>query len=538
MGKILRALALLAALTLLMAGGTAAVLVGPDDDVWLPHGDTRADPGQLLVTDPQVTAYDGLTLLVRAEAEGGVLLGVGHAVDVADLAAQVEHHEVTRVVWRGFDGGQRDVEASLPVPLPAPGELDVLRAQAHGPGPQTLRLDLDGTPSSLYVQPLDAGGAVSLDVGAHVEGIFLGALVTAGLGLLLLVLTVWRMQMARRRRQQGAPTTVQAAAPGAPAKALVRAAAAGSLAVALTGCGTVPSAAPVSGGRVGMTADQVGPVLDRHVAEYGKAVRRANTTPRRAGWEQVATGPLLAAHESSQVLRGQDGPKFLTGSLAGSTVYSPALAAYPLWAFVEADARGGETSVDEDRRPERNHRLVVMVRESAASGWKEHSFVDLPKGRLPRPLEGTAAVAPPKVLTAVRRLADDSIAFMNSKARPGFTPDVRLKQLRRGVRTNDGNGSMFARTDVVPAPGDDPDDVRGVAVEGGHLVLSVRTVRKSMWFRPNDQDPPGWRGRSTLVNGDDGRRLYWHLSVMTLAFVPDGSAAPVLMGTQTLIRST
>ena len=68
-------------------------------------------------------------------------------------------------------------------------------------------------------------------------------------------------------------------------------------------------------------------------------------------------------------------------------------------------------------------------------------------------------------------------------------------------------------------------------------MLSVRTLRKSMWFRPNDQDPPGWRGRSALVNSDDGRRLYWHLSLMTLAFVPTGGV-PVLMGTQTLIRST
>ena len=42
----------------------------------------------------------------------------------------------------------------------------------------------------------------------------------------------------------------------------------------------------------------------------------------------------------------------------------------------------------------------------------------------------------------------------------------------------------------------------------------------------------------TVVNSDDGRRLYWHLSLMTLAFVPAGSGVPVLMGTQTLIRST
>ena len=537
MGKLLRALALLAALTLIILGAAGAVLVGPDDDVWLPSGDTRADPGQLVVTDPRVTAYRDLTLLVRADAEGGVFLGVGHPVDVADLAAQVEHHEITRAVWGGFDGGSRQVQASLPVPLPAPTELDVFRAQEHGDGPQTLRLALDGTPSALFVQPLGEG-TVSLEVGAHVGGLFLGALATAAAGLALLVLTVWRMRAAGRGRRYSSPAQMQPYASAAPATALVRAVAAGGLAVALSACGVVPGSAPTTGGRVGMLPDQVDRVVEQHQAAYGRTVRRANTTRGRAGWEQVAAGPLLAAHESAEVLRGQDGPKFLAGSLTGSTVYSPALDAYPLWAFVEADARGGETSVDEDRRPERNHRLVVMVRESAASGWKEHSFVDLPEGRLPRPLEGTAAVAPPEVLAAVRRLADNSIAFTNGKARPGFTPDVRLKQLRRGVRTNDGNGSMFARTDVVPAPGDDPDDVRGVAVDGGHLVLSVRTLRKSMWFKPNDQDPPGWRGRSALVNSDDGRRLYWHLSLMTLAFVPTGSSVPVLMGTQTLIRST
>ena len=81
-GSAWRSSALLA-LLVLASGASVAAFVGSDDTVFNRPAELGED-GRPVLTDPDLLAYEGVTVTLRASAPGGVFIGTAHPVDVAD----------------------------------------------------------------------------------------------------------------------------------------------------------------------------------------------------------------------------------------------------------------------------------------------------------------------------------------------------------------------------------------------------------------------------------------------------------------------
>ena len=74
-------------LVLLLGGAGAAAYVGSDDTVFNRPAALGAD-GRPVLTAPDLLAWDGVTVTLRAEAPDGVFIGTAHPVDVADFVGR------------------------------------------------------------------------------------------------------------------------------------------------------------------------------------------------------------------------------------------------------------------------------------------------------------------------------------------------------------------------------------------------------------------------------------------------------------------
>ena len=129
----------LVGLACLLAGAGAAAFVGSDDTVFNRPAALGAD-GRPVLTAPDLLAWDGVTVTLRAQAPDGVFIGTAHPVDVADFVGGS-----TRVRLEGVTLDGVVAEDAAPGAPRAPRGRRLLdpvderhRAAGAGPRPQHL----------------------------------------------------------------------------------------------------------------------------------------------------------------------------------------------------------------------------------------------------------------------------------------------------------------------------------------------------------------------------------------------------------------
>lgn len=195
-------LSLLVALVLLAAGGLGIwALTQRDDDGYFTtttHG--LATPTYALATssldisDAPGWFADGLgTVRIRARSGQPIFLGIARATDVTDYLGRVRHAEIT-----DFDTDPFQV-TSHPVPgdsRPAPPlSQRIWRAQASGPGTQTLRWKVESGKWSAIAMNADGtrNVAIAFNAGAKVPALRWVVIAVLAAGVLLLSLGAWLM---------------------------------------------------------------------------------------------------------------------------------------------------------------------------------------------------------------------------------------------------------------------------------------------------------------------------------------------------------
>lgn len=506
LGRIARSLLALIGALLLVASVAAATYVGPDDDVLLPTSRPGAVPGQLLVTAPDLLTYDGLDLVVRARADGGVLLAAGNPVDVTSLADQVAHWEVTGVRFGGVTGGERPVGDGHPVPL---GDLSSLSAagvwteHAQGQGWQELRVDLDGEPVQLLAQPRSAE-VPELQIGAHVSGLFwllLGA--SVGGGLLLGTAAVLMVRARRRRSPRRAGGLL------APA-----------LAVALlaTGCGLPHAVSAETPSRIALEPDDLAAMLASYDELNNRAIRAADA-PRYAiaPWRAVDTGPILEhdVYDTVVARRTHDRTRSDTFTHDPVRVYSPRFTSYPMWsAVVTGDERGAD--------------LDVFTRATAASPWLMRTSSTADLDDLPDALDPDQVAQPDQAtVDAARAAVEATTRYLAAGTVRGVEVAGAVRDLHRwATRVTKGDRQYLhsQHASIGSAAAQPQDDLRVVPVGGGHLAVAVRPMRVT--YYPRDELEVSWKRALRTVNGRFGQSLYREFNLCLVVFVPSDGGTP------------
>lgn len=511
LGRIARSLLALVGALALATGAAAAVHVGPDDDLLLPASRPDAAPGQLVVTAADLLSYDDLTLVVRARAEGGVLLAAGNPVDVSSLAGQVEHWEVTGVRPGGVVGGVRPPTAHDPVPLGDLSAADLWTSHRAGEGWQELRLRLDGEPVQLLAQPV-SDAVPDLQVGFHVGGLFSLLVAIAGTGALLLALAA--MPVVRRRRARGRAAGV-----------LVPMAA---LALVASGCG-VPhhvDAAPAS--RVALEQDDLDAMLAAYDELNNRAIRAADS-PRYAlaPWRAVDTGPILEndVYDTIVARRAHDRTRSDSVTHDPVQVYSPRFTTYPIWSAVVVGDRQA-AAVD------------VFTRATAASPWLMRTSSDVELDDLPDPLDPTRVEEPDRATVEIARSAVEATTrYLAAGILRGVEVSGTVRELHRWATrvSEDDRRYIYSQHATIDSAAEDrQDDLRVVPVEGGHLVVAVRPMRVT--FFPRDELEVGWKPSVRTVHGRFGQSLYRDFNLCLVVFVPAHGGTPRAISASALPR--
>ena len=138
-GRFVLAIVALAALLVMGAGAAVAGFVGSDDTVFNRPTELGED-GRPILTAPDLLAYDGITVTLRASAPGGVFIGTAHPVDVADFVGDSSRIRLTNVTRTGVTS--EDVGSKPPV---QPAEADFWtsldeRRRRRGAHPQPRQL--------------------------------------------------------------------------------------------------------------------------------------------------------------------------------------------------------------------------------------------------------------------------------------------------------------------------------------------------------------------------------------------------------------
>lgn len=544
---------------LLLVGGAAAFVVGPDDTATLPAGTTATVSGVALTASDLFPVRD-VTLHVAARSAGGdVFLGSAHPVDARDYVRDVRARLVQRVGADGALSG-RLLEGGLDAPSVVPTDADFWQRTSSGSGQRTLAVPLTGEPVSVVVVPLGGPAATTVAFGAVVPGAFVAALVAAALGLGLVVVAV-RARRAGRRARPGAPTVGAAQQPSAvyhaerpaapeigvsptrPATPLRRAAAhvgrraaafaALAAVTALAACAPLPSRVDAVGvpTRPAVTADE----LDAAVASYDErnnAVLASGTSGSEGvGWSGVDAGALLAAAEYDSAYDAAAGtppaPVVVEHTTLASVV--PTFAAYPLWFVVLGEStRDGEA--------EDGQVLRVLERDRVTDPWRASLSVRVADDAVTLAPSGTVSPTAAQESAALAALEDVRLHLET-----GSTPRVELGDLapfrERVLATGDLEASLTVERAVV-TPFGNPEDptapggpVQVVRVDGGTLLVA------SLGYEFVRRVEPGWFltladpavARITRQEGDL-QNVRQHGVVQTVVLVPDEGTPRVVGG--------
>jgi hypothetical protein len=481
MGRVLRVLLTLVGLLLLAVGGAAAAYIGTDDTVFSKPA-AVGDDGRPVVTVPDLFAYDGLQLTVRASAPKGVFLGTANGVDIADYTKDAPYFGLVGVGRTGVSGSDHQGKAKkLPAP---PAFVDFWTTKVSGTGTQTLRLTVDGAaPPRFVIVPVGGKGPTTVSFGATIDGLFLSALTVAAAGLFLLLLALGWMLYSRHRRNAWRRQPVMPAQnyPKAPIYRRLAVPVVLSGLLVTSGCGNLPTKvdyAPPT--KVALSpADLLGlwKNLDQRLK---KAAKKAG--PRKydaSQWSYAVSGPMLDAELRStlyaELTRAKKGPEAPDHN--GLSVYSGQFGSYPMWALATVSIPPGEVG------------LVVLTKASSTSPWLWRSVANALVTQLPARVEPTPV--PAAITTKANAFGAALLKYWRTgKPVNGLAVDSRLAAPLKSARHFEKK-DYVADARLKPAYyGHGDGKPRVVAVDGGYLVVIDYTI-------------------TTVVTGKKGSRLYW-----------------------------
>ncbi len=520
----------LVGLACLLAGAAAAAYVGSDDTVFNRPAALGAD-GRPVLTAPDLLAWDGVTVTLRAQAPDGVFIGTAHPVDVADFVGRS-----TRVRLEGvtLDGVVAE-DAGRGAPR-HPEDADFWTREMTGTGPQELALDRSTSAAQWVIAPLGGTGPTTVSFGVTVEGAYLAALGVAGAGLLLLVLAVELLRPRRPRRPRPSrgqapdpadpvepapvrrPGARKAARPGrrAPTSA---AALAATLAVVLLASGcrlpepSTQEAATLARTKVSLTEDDLPALYASYDERRARAVRRAGPPAyRESPWRAADRGLALAVDRYETAARRTLGLGHGQATAhTGLRVYAARFDAYPMWALVAARARGADPEVH------------VMVRDSVTSPWLMEARTevtgDLPRSGRPTTLPGRG------VREAATGARGAWAAFLEGGTEDGLRVDEASRAWRRAM-ADLGSRAIFRGWEVGTRAEGAP--VRVVAVADGHLAVVALRVTTRLRGRPDLA--VRWNPPYTRLRAGEGGVLVVDELAVGLVHLPD-DGPPTLLGT-------
>ncbi|MBE7324780.1 hypothetical protein IEQ44_08950 [Nocardioides sp. Y6] len=489
-------------LLLVVIGGASATFVGPDDTLVI--GEKRVPEraaGLAVRTNPAITKFVNIDLLVRAEAEGGVFLATSHRVDTDSLLGGRRYYEITRMSLGDVGGvvteGPRATRRTLR-PARITGWLD----RTTGSPEAELVVPLDGTPLDVVAVPRRARDRVTFTIGATVQGAFWIQVTVAVTGLLML-LAGWGLRRFGRSRSQSAASTDDDApsdppegrdrpASGSPASgAPASGSPSGSLSLpryprGMTSDAATPSTAPIVAAPAVAAPAIAAPVIASALLASGATATPTPAEPaadasapggadaeRKPQWDKRKIILLAVLVPLSFALKGcavpgaapeTDRVETRTGMTLtegqelepdATHVYAPEFVSYPMWALIAS----GEP-----------RRLRLVTRNRFADRWQTEATVRV-RGPLPSTVE--RAIEPNAAL--VRR--GDEVAWaVQGWWESGEITGVRLDRRTRRIRERLlADGIPVWSIDVAAPPTGTP-PVRLVEVAGGHLAVLRHTV--------------------------------------------------------------
>lgn len=481
MGRAALLLLALLGFVVMVAGAAVAGAVGSDDTVFN-RPTALGDDGRPVLTAPDLLAYEGVTITLRASAPEGIFIGTAHPVDVADFVGDSSRIRLTSVSRTGVES--EDVGATDEDPV-EPASADFWTSSMSGPGAEELTLDRDASAAQWVIAPMSGVGPTTVSFGVTVDGLFTKALIAAGAGALVLVVCVELLLLLRRRRRRRhqprkprmplQPTGVSAAdriaafIPDAPPpgsnrsagkRRAFRVALALVLSVSLAGCtleDLLPAkrqSADLATTKVALTKDELPALLESYGDRLATAIKAARPPRYRSGkWRLADRGPAL----ESELFGTRVGQLTKLGrrsvpTFTGVEVFSGRFDAYPMWSLVRS-------------RVAKDTRLDLFTKASVQAPWLREAGStvagDLPSPgrptRLPSGKEAAAATAAWRDylrsgqrddrlgLDAGSRAWRDNIADLGDRAMfRGYTVSVESADLSRVVEVDDGQLAIVA----------------------------------------------------------------------------------------------
>ncbi|WP_068260889.1 hypothetical protein [Janibacter limosus] len=524
--KIVRFLTGLVALALIVVGGAVAILLGPDD-TWGGEPQALSEGAPIVATAPQLLNVAGVTLVVNAAAgEGEVFAGSAHPVHVQDYLAEVTHTEITGLSADGIGDSQQLTEKQ-PYPAAPPSELDVWDQQAQGSEAHLeVQLTLDAPVQIAVLPSTEQGTTPQVGIGYLLPGAFVAGVVTALLGLLLLVGTIgW----GRRAKQTAGRRTAEVTSPAeepAPttSRGVSRVAVVGTVAVLAAGC-TIPQQVDHGDthGVVPLEQDDVQTMLDDYDVRNNAALKKSRTGDGTL-WSTADTGPFLAQDELSARENAFEKPKGGTESFTheGGRVYASVQQEYPLWSAVEV----------KPSKPDRDGAELLYVYEKAhaADPWKASSSVWLDEG-LPTALTAEEAKPSSEDLARAEKVDGQLESWVEKGKSGGLVIDDGMKDARSELHKKAKGVERVA--DSAETWGGSLRDgdgaaVRAIRVEEGLLVLSELEWENRRYLKPNWTWNPSKRETAIYGSRANGNVSTRHCSLVVATLVPDTGTARVL----------
>lgn len=467
-GRIAVAIVALLALLVMTAGAVVAGVVGSDDTI-VNRPTALGDDGRPLLTAPDLLAYEGVTVTLRASAPDGVFIGTAHPVDVADFVGDSPRIRLTSVTRTGVVA--EDVGSGKRV---QPAEAGFWTHSMSGSGVEELTLDRDTSAAQWVIAPLTGVGPTTVSFAITVPGVFTRALIAFGVGALVLLACVELLLRTRTRRRRGPrlPSAAERVAAYVPSSERVAASRPGGrrkarrsalvvvLTLSLAGC-TIEDLLPAkrqspetATTKVALTRSQVPALLESYGDRLRTAVEAARPPRYREDkWRLADRGPAL----ESDLFGTRVGRLTGLGRRSvpvhdGIEAYSGRFDSYPMWSLVASEV-------------DRETRVDLFTKASVEAPWFRQAGStitgDLPEAGRPARLPGgkDAAAATAAWRDYVRsgteddrlevdrasRKWRDNVADLGSRAMfTGYTVTARPEGLSRVVEVADGALAIVA----------------------------------------------------------------------------------------------
>ncbi|HXH79722.1 hypothetical protein [Nocardioides sp.] len=539
------ALGILALLGLLVmaAGAAVAGVVGSDDTVFNRPTDL-GDDGRPVLTSPDLLAYEGITVTLRASAPGGVFIGTAHPVDVADFVGDSSRIRLTRVTRSGVVA--EDAGSAEPV---RPASAGFWTSSMRGEGVEELTLDRDSAASQWVIAPLTGKGPTTVSFGVTVPGLFRAALLAFGLGALALLACV--ELLLRWRRTPRAPERPAIEAPPEVDGPVVdrplvdrpvvdrpvverpagrhraqRTAVAMAVVLSATGC-TWEDLMPakrqptdLAATKVALTKAELPALLASYDRRLGQAIEAAQ--PPRYGadlWRLADRGPALESDLfGTRVARltAVGGRSSVPHDPVG--VYAPRFASYPMWSLV-ASTTGDDKRID------------LFTKASVQAPWLRQAGTTVSRG-LPEAGRPARAASSEQAAAATARWRT---YLRSGTTDDGLVLDPDSEEWRENV-ADLGSRAMFRSYTVSVEAAGKSGLSRVVEVDDGALAIVALRMTTRLAGRPDLRvrwAPPYGEYRPSA----DGVLSFAHLAVGVI-HLPSKGPARVLGATYSEVAVT